>query len=75
MRRIRRQLAPSGRLSEVALILSRTEGGGPEWHAGRLRAILEEELVPSPDEVTALDLILARPKPGSAPAAESGSLF
>ena len=75
LRRIRRQLSPSGQLSEVALILSQREGGGPDWHAGRLRAILDGRLVPSPDELTTIDLVLARPKPGPDGIAEAPSLF
>ncbi len=66
LRRTRRQLAPSGRLSEAALILSQREGGTPEWHAERLRAILDEKLVPSLDELTTIDRLLARP--GNSPA-------
>ncbi len=75
LRRTRKQLAPSGRLSETALVLSQREGGAPEWHAGRLRAILDEELVPSLDELTSIDLLLARPKNRSAEIAEPLSLF
>lgn len=75
LRRTRRQLAPSGRLSEVALILSQREGGGVEWHAARLRSLLDEEVVPSLDELTTIDLLLARPKTTPVPVAESGSLF
>lgn len=75
LRRTRRQLAPSGRLSEVALILSRREGGSSTWHAARLRSILEDEVVPSLDELTTIDLILAQPKPGPVAMAEPLSLF
>ena len=75
LRRARKQLAPSGRLSEVALLLSQQEGGSPEWHSERLRAILEGHVVPTLDELTTVDLLLARPQRISAPAAESPSLF
>lgn len=72
LRRTRKQLAPSGRLSEVALILSRREGGSPQEHAARLRAILENEIIPSLDELTSLDLILTRPGGNAAGRVEGG---
>ncbi len=75
LRRTRRQLAPSGRLSEIALILSRREGGHQEWHAARLRSVLDGEVVPTLDELTAIDLILARPAPRPVPVAEPGRLL
>ena len=75
LRRTRRQLAPSGRLSELALILARGEGGSPEWHAARLRAVLDEVVVPSLDELTAIDHVLARPKIGPVEVAEPLLLF
>ncbi|MCH7224741.1 hypothetical protein [Haloferula sp. A504] len=75
LRRARKQLAPSGRLSEVALLLSRKDGGSPEWHAERLRAILEGHVVPTLDEVTALDSLVARPRNIPASVAEPPSLF
>jgi hypothetical protein len=75
LRRTRRQLAPSGRLSEVALILSQREGGSPEWQAARLRAILEGEVIPLLDELTAIDHVLARPKDGPVLVAEPLMLF
>lgn len=71
LRRTRRQLAPSGRLSELALILSRSLGESHEAWASRLRAILEGEHTPSLDLVTEIDAILARPRTTApAPAAE-----
>lgn len=65
LRRTRRQLAPSGRLSELALILSRKDGRSVAQWSEQLRAILEEEVVPSLDLVTEIDALLspARPKP------------
>lgn len=63
LRRTRKQLAPSGRLSELALILSRREGNSPVFWSDWLRRVLEEEITPTLDELTAIDLHLARPKP------------
>ena len=62
LRRTRRQLAPSGRLSEVALILSQREGSTPDHWSKWLRKVLETELVPTIDELTAVDTILAKPR-------------
>ncbi|MGE9270543.1 MAG: hypothetical protein ACQKBU_07045 [Verrucomicrobiales bacterium] len=62
LRRTRKQLAPSGKLSEVSLLLSRREGQSPGYWASWLRQVLEGELTPTLDELTALDAILARPK-------------
>ncbi|GAA5483051.1 hypothetical protein [Haloferula sargassicola] len=67
LRRTRKQLAPSGRLSELALILSRKEGGTPGLWSDWLRRVLDEEISPTLDELTAIDLLLARPKPAAAP--------
>jgi hypothetical protein len=75
LRRTRRQLAPSGRLSEVALILSQREGGSAEWQAARLRSILEGDVIPSLDELTAIDHVLARPESGPVAVAEPLLLF
>jgi hypothetical protein len=61
LRRTRRQLAASGRLSEIALILSRDEGNTPEHWSAWLRSVLEDETTPSLDLLTKIDGILARP--------------
>jgi len=61
LRRTRRQLASSGRLSEIALILSREEGRTPQHWSVWLREVLEEEATPSLDLLTRIDAILARP--------------
>ncbi len=62
LRRTRRQLAPSGRLSEVALILSQRHGHSPSFWTAWLRRVLEGEIRPSLDELTAVDGILATPR-------------
>ncbi|MFC7339236.1 hypothetical protein ACFQY0_18730 [Haloferula chungangensis] len=61
LRRTRKQLAKSGRLSETALILSQKEGGHPSTWSTELRAILEGDVIPSLDLITMIDSILARP--------------
>lgn len=61
LRRTRRQLAVSGRLSEIALILSREEGLTPAVWSLFLREMLEERMVPPPELLTRIDALLARP--------------
>lgn len=70
LRRTRKHLAPSGRLSELALILSQREGGTPGHWTQWLRGVLEQEITPSLDELTTIDLILAKPKAAPAESAE-----
>lgn len=76
LRRTRRQLAGSGRLSELALILSREEiqGESPlsqaQWRA-RLQEILSGDVEPSLELLTKLDSLLAK-RSEPAPEAESG---
>lgn len=61
LRRTRKQLAGSGRLSEVALILSKEDGDSPERWSQCIRDILDERTTPSLDFLTRIDAILARP--------------
>jgi hypothetical protein len=61
LRRTRRLLAKSGRLSELAIILSKQEGGDRFKWEQDLRAILFDDANPSLDLVTAIDAILATP--------------
>ena len=63
LRRTRRQLAASGRLSEFALILAREEGQSPPYWSNYLRSVLEEEATPSLDLLTKIDALLAKPVP------------
>jgi hypothetical protein len=63
LRRTRRQLAPSGRLSELALILAAKFGRTPHEWSHELRAVLEEEAEPSLELVTEIDAILSRARP------------
>jgi hypothetical protein len=61
LKRTRKQLAGSGRLSEIALILSWEEGRTPQKWSSYLREVLEEEVTPSLDLLTRIDAILAKP--------------
>ncbi|MCW1914430.1 hypothetical protein OJ996_12650 [Luteolibacter sp. GHJ8] len=61
LRRTRKQLAASGRLSEIALILSREDGNTATHWSTYLREVLEEEVTPSLDLLTRIDAILAKP--------------
>ncbi|MEM1083188.1 MAG: hypothetical protein AAGI48_03630 [Verrucomicrobiota bacterium] len=63
LRRTRRQLAVSGRLRQLALLLSRREGGEPiDWER-ELSAVLLGDAVPTLDLVTLIDASLAIPAP------------
>jgi hypothetical protein len=75
LRRTRKQLAGSGRLSEIALILSREEGRTPAHWATYLREVLEEETTPSLDLLTRIDALLARPAKSNHGEPESPGLF
>lgn len=75
LRRTRRQLAGSGRLSEAALILSREEGNTPAHWGAFLRGVLDEEIVPSLDLLTRIDALLARPAPDGGEDSDQPSLF
>jgi hypothetical protein len=61
LRRTGRELSASGRLSEVALILSRKKGGDTGVWTERLRRILGREEDPGFELLTEIDAILARP--------------
>lgn len=63
LRRTRKQLAGSGRLSELSLILSRQQGDTPESWTAQIRSILDGETTPSLDLVTQIDAVLAKPVP------------
>jgi hypothetical protein len=62
LKRTRRHLAPSGRLSEAALILSREEGGSESTWRQQLRALLEGDELPSIDLLTRIDSLLSPAK-------------
>ncbi|MBK1828536.1 hypothetical protein [Haloferula rosea] len=62
LRRTRKQLAPSGRLTELSMLLAQREGHTREYWAKWLRQVLDNELAPSLDELTTIDALLAKPK-------------
>jgi hypothetical protein len=66
LKRTGRELALSGKLSEVALILSAQQGGEvSEWRS-KLQSILNKEVEPDFELLTQIDSILSRPsKPRS----------
>lgn len=59
LKRTRRLLAPSGRLTEAALILSREEGGSQDSWRKRLRDLLDGVEMPDFELVTRIDRLLA----------------
>lgn len=61
LRRTGRQLAVSGRLTQVAVVLAAEHGGTPETWSKRLRTVLEGNEVPSLDLLTRIDSLLAGP--------------
>lgn len=79
LRRTRKQLAGSGRLSELVLILSREEVPGEEvltqeqWRA-RLQEILAGEIEPDLELLTKLDSLLAK-RSEAAPQTENGQFL
>jgi len=61
LRRVGRQLATSGRLSQIATILaSENEGTAEEW-SKRLRTVLDGNETPSIELLTRIDALLAGP--------------
>ena len=70
LRRTRRELAPSGRLSELAMILSQGDGQAADAWRRRLSRVLEGETEPNFELLTQIDSLLARP--GEKPATNGG---
>lgn len=75
LKRTRKQLAPSGRLSEIAWILSREDGSGYEEWRSRLRGLLEGGELPSLELLTKIDSLLAGSKPSSDSGENQSALF
>ncbi len=61
LKRTKRELAGSGKLSELALILSMEDETDRDAWRSRLRMILEGDEEPGFDLLTRIDSILARP--------------
>ena len=67
LRRTGRQLAVSGRLTQVAMMLAMEEDGSVEEWRSRLRTLLDGGDVPSLELLTRIDALLAAPsKPSRA---------
>jgi len=68
LKRLRRELAASGAVSQLAVLLAAEDGGSPLQWERRLRQILDESLPPDPEILFRIETHLARPKDqGSAP--------
>lgn len=75
LRRTGRQLAVSGRLTQVAMVLASREGGSVDEWRSRLRSLLDGGEVPSLDLLMKIDALLAGPSRGQAHDDTQGSLF
>lgn len=75
LKRTRRELSSSGRLSEIGLILSGKLGGeAGEWRE-RMRSILAGEEEPGLELLTEIDSILAKPAQAAPAASRQADLF
>jgi hypothetical protein len=61
LRRTGRQLAVSGRLSQIAMVLASENGGSADDWRARLRTVLEGNEIPSLDLLIQIDALLAGP--------------
>ncbi len=75
LKRTRRQLAPSGRLSEIAWILSLEDGSGHDDWRVKLRDLLEGGELPSLDLLMRIDSLLAGSKLRNDPVESQLGLF
>jgi hypothetical protein len=75
LKRTGRQLALSGKLSEVALILSTQQGGKMSYWRTKLQSILNKELEPDFELLTQIDSILAHPSKASTQPSLDAELF
>lgn len=75
LRRTGRQLAVSGRLTQVATVLSSENGGSIDEWRSRLRSLLDGEGSPSLDLLTRIDVLLAGTSKSAPPDSSQGSLF
>jgi len=75
LRRTGRQLAVSGRLSQIAVVLASENGGSTDDWRARLRTVLEGNEVPSLDLLMQIDALLAGPTRAKVDNSSQGSLF
>lgn len=75
LRRTGRQLAVSGRLSQIAMVLASENGGSADDWRVRLRTVLEGNEIPSLDLLIQIDALLAGPSRAKVDDLSQGSLF
>jgi hypothetical protein len=75
LRRTGKELSASGRLSEIALILSQKKGGDPSEWVDRIRRILARLDEPSFELLTEIDSLLVRPTKQKCPEVPDADLF
>jgi hypothetical protein len=75
LRRLSRQFAVSGRLSQTALVLANENGGSPDEWRDRLRTLLNGGEAPSLELLTRIDALLTGSPPSSTEDAAQGTLF
>ncbi len=75
LRRTGKQLAVSGRLTQVAIVLAAEKGGSVEDWRLHLRCLLTGEKIPSLELLTRIDCLLAEPRPTREDPHRQGSLF
>ncbi len=75
LRRTGRQLAVSGRLSQIAMVLASENGGSADDWRTRLRTVLEGNEIPSLDLLMQIDALLAGPSRVKQDNASQRSLF
>ncbi len=71
LKRLRRELAESGAVAQMALQLARQDGLDPSSWETRLRNIFLGTLPPDPETIFRIETLLARPAPG--PTAETSA--
>lgn len=75
LRRTRRELAGSGKISELALILSGKDGAGRDFWREKIRRILDGGEQPDFELLVEIDSILARPAKVKAAESADQELF
>jgi hypothetical protein len=74
LRRVRKELAISGRLAELAAMLQSQPGPPCDWHA-QLSLLRQGKWEPSLDDLIRIDGLLSRPKKLAEPGQNTPSLF
>jgi hypothetical protein len=74
LRRVRKELAISGRMAELAAMLQSQPGPPRDWHGDLLR-LRQGEWEPSMDDLIRIDGLLSRPQKRAEPEPNLPSLF